>query len=368
MTFLLAIATFCIVTVGLSLLLVLASKALQDYGACSVDINDGQEVLELGEGGTDLLSALSAGKIFIPSACGGQATCALCRVRVLEGGGPVLPTETPFLSRQEVRTDVRLACQVKVKSDMLVRIPEEYLHVQEYRSTVESVTQLTVDIYEIRLNLVEPSQLDFRPGQFIQILAPNPRGGDSVYRAYSLSNPRSEKDVVELVVRLIPDGICSTYLCKIVQPGDEVVFNGPFGEFMLDESPDSELVCVGGGSGIAPMKSLIQSLLEEWPDRTCSFFFGCRAVKDIFYYDIFDELAKKHPNFEFVYALSEMDEGDEWDGAKGFVHLSVDRMLEEDRKRQAFLCGPVPMVEATTQVLRAKGVKKRRIFFDDFGV
>lgn len=367
LTFIIAVATFTVIIVGLSVLLSLAASKLRNYGECAVDINDGEEEIEVQGGGT-LLAALIDNKIFIPSACGGQATCGVCKVRVLDGGGPVLPTESPFMSRQELRDQVRLSCQVKVKSDLAIRIPEDYLFVQEYRSEVESVTPLTHDISEIRLKLIEPDTIPFRAGQYIQIKAPNPKGGEPVYRAYSLSNPEHDNRVVELVVRLIPGGICSTYLCETIQPGDEVLLNGPFGEFYLSEDPNTELICVGGGSGMAPMKSLLLTLLQKQPERKCSLFFGCRAVKDIFYYEMFQKLAEEHPNFDVVYALSDLDEGDEWDGPTGFIHLSVDDMLDEETKKQAFLCGPPPMVNAVTGVLREKGVRKRDIFWDDFGI
>lgn len=367
MTFALAVLTFSTVVVGLSMLLNLASAKLQNYGTVAVDINDGEEQLSV-EGGPNLLSILNANKIFIPSGCGGQATCGLCKLKILDGGGPVLPTETPFLSRQEIREDVRLSCQVKVKTDMTIRIPEDYLHVQEYRGVVEHVEQKTYDIFDVRVKLIEPDTISFRAGQYIQMKAPDPKGREDIYRAYSLASAEYDSGAIELVVRLIPGGICSTYLCETIKPGDEVIFNGPFGEFVLSDDPESELVCVGGGSGMAPMKSLIFSVLEKDPNRTCSFFFGCRGVADIFYLEMFQELEKKHPNFSCVYALSALEEGEEWDGPKGFVHLSVDKDLPDNPKRQAFLCGPPLMVDAVTQVLRSKGVKKRNIFFDDFGI
>lgn len=367
MTFALAIVTFTVIVVGLSMLLNLAASKLQNYGQCVIDINDGEETLEV-EGGSTLLSSLVANKIFIPSACGGQGTCSYCKLRVLEGGGQILPTETPFMSRQELHNNTRLSCQVKVKNDLKIRVPEDYLTVQEFTAEVESVTQMTVDIFEIRLKLLEPTEINFRCSQYIQMKAPNPKGGEPVYRAYSVSGAESDKNHIELNVRWIPGGICSTYLCDTIKPGDQVQFNGPFGEFAMTDDPDTEIICVGGGSGMAPMKSIIQSKLEQNPDRKIAFFFGCRAVKDIFYYDMFEEMGRRYPNFRFVYALSQLDEGDQWDGPTGFVHLHVDKMLDETGKKQAFLCGPPMMVNAVTSVLREKGMKKRDIAYDDFGI
>ncbi|MFP4380320.1 MAG: NADH:ubiquinone reductase (Na(+)-transporting) subunit F [Candidatus Sumerlaeia bacterium] len=367
LTFIFAVLTFTAVVVGLSMLLNLAASKLQDYGTCQIDINDGEETLSV-EGGATLLSVLTANKIFIPSACGGQGTCSYCKLRVLDGGGPILPTETPFMTRQELRDQVRLSCQVKVKQDLKIRIPEDYLKVQEYKAEVVHVKQLTVDIYECRFKLIEPETIDFRQSQYIQMKAPNPKGGEPIFRAYSMSNAESDDHALELIVRHIPNGICSTYLTQTIQPGDIVEFNGPFGEFTITEDPSVEIICVGGGSGMAPMKSIILSQLEKEPERPIQLFFGCRAVKDIFYMDMFEKLKEKHPNFDFVYALSALDEGDEWDGPTGFIHLHIDKRLDEGAKRQTFLCGPPMMVEAATNVLRTKGVKKRDIMYDDFGI
>ncbi len=366
-TFLLAIAAFSIVVVGFSMLLELAASKLQDYGEVNIDINDGEKVLKTESGGT-LLSILGANKIFIPSACGGQGTCAYCKLQVLEGGGPVLPTETGYLSRQEKRDNVRLSCQVKVKNDLKLKVPEDYLEVKEYKANIVHVKQLTYDIYEVRMKLQDDEKLDFRASQYIQVKAPDPKTGGHVYRAYSLSNPETENGFAELIVRHIPGGICSTYLCKTVEEGEEIIFNGPFGEFDITEDPDTEIICVGGGSGMAPMKSIILSFLERQPERHVSFYFGCRAVKDIFYYDMFEELAKKYPNFRFTYALSQLDEGDEWEGPTGFVHLAVDEQVDDEGKKVAFLCGPPMMVNAVTTVLRYKSMRKREIFYDDFGI
>jgi Na+-transporting NADH:ubiquinone oxidoreductase subunit F len=367
MTIIFAILIFTIVVVGLSVLLNLASSKLQNYGVCVIDINDGEQTLNV-EGGATLLSTLVANKIFIPSACGGQGTCAYCKLRVLEGGGPILPTETPFMSRQELRENVRLSCQVKVKNDLKVRVPEDYLKVQEYKARVESVKKLTVDIYELRFQLIEPDTIPFRQSQYVQMKAPNPKGGEPIFRAYSMSNAEHDNKALELIVRHIPGGICSTYLTQTIQPGDIVEFNGPFGEFTITEDPNTEIICVGGGSGMAPMKSIILTQLEKNPERPIQLYFGCRAVKDIFYLDMFEEVARRNPNFRQIYALSALDEGDKWEGPTGFIHLHIDKNLDEGRRRQAFLCGPPRMVEAATNVLRAKGVKKREIMFDDFGI
>jgi len=345
--------------------LTFAEKVLINYGECKIDINRQERVLEV-EGGQSLLSALFENEIYVPSACGGKGSCGYCKVRVASGGGPVLPTETPYLTRREVRSGVRLACQVKVREDLEIVVPEEYLNVKMFSATVEDIHDLTYDIKEITFSLREPSEIEARPGQYIQIEAPAPDGVE--YRAYSISSPSYlVRDKVELNVRLIPGGIGSTYLHGL-QKGDAVTFTGPYGEFVLSEDPEVEVVCVGGGVGMAPIKNLVYSICTRWPDRSCFMFFGCRGTRDIFYYDEFRELAEKHPNFRAVYALSDpLEPGEPWDGETGFIHLAVDKYLKVDgTRRQAFMCGPPPMIEAVTRVLETKGLAPDDIFYDKF--
>ena len=363
MAYLLSIAVFGGLLVGLAALLTVAELLLVNYGECQIDINAGERVLEV-EGGQTLLSALYENSVFIPSACGGKGSCGHCKITVLSGGGPVLPTETPYLTRTEVRTGTRLACQVKVRENVVARIPEELLNVKQFAAVVSSSRAVTHDIKEITFALGEPAEIEQRPGQYVQIEAPSADG--PVFRAYSISSPAYESGKVELNVRLVPDGIGSTYLHGL-EEGDPVTFTGPYGEFRLNESPDVEIVCVGGGCGMAPMKNIIYSLYDRWPERSCWLFFGCRGPGDVFYLDEFRQLAKAHPNLKVVYALSDpMPPGETWDGETGFVHLSVDKFLGQDIKRQAFLCGPPPMIDAVTEVLRNKGLGPADIFYDKF--
>ena len=358
-----AIAIFGGLLVVLALLLTVSEKLLVNYGICQVDINAGERQLEV-EGGQTLLSALIENEIYIPSACGGQGTCGYCKVTVLDGGGEVLPTETPMLSRKERRGGVRLACQVKIRQDMVMKVPEEMLNVKLFSATVASTREMTHDIKEIRFSLIEPAEISQKPGHYVQVQAPSPDG--PVWRAYSISSAVYEKDSVELNVRIVPGGIGSTYLHNL-EVGDPVSFTGPYGEFHLNEDPEVELVCVGGGCGMAPMKNIIYSIYDRWPDRTLWLFFGCRTTRDIFYLEEYQDLAKKHPNFHVIYALSdELGPEEQWDGETGFIHLSCDKYLEPDVARQAFLCGPPPMIEAVTTVLKEKGIADEDIFYDEF--
>jgi len=348
----------------LSAWLMISERFLVNYGICKLDINAGEKPLEV-NGGQTLLASLYANDIFIPSACGGKGTCGFCKITVTEGGGPVLPTETPYLTRKEVRSGLRLACQVKIREDIYVRIPEELLNIKMFSATVESTVDLTYDIKEIRFKLIEPDEISFGFGQYVQIQAPSPEG--PVFRAYSISSPIYDKNIVELSVRLIPGGVASTYLHNL-QVGDPVNFTGPYGDFILNEDPSVELVCVGGGVGMAPMNNIIYSIYDRWPNKPCWLFFGCRTTRDIFYLKKFQELSKKYPAFHVVYALSDqLGEDEKWDGETGFVHLSVDKHLSDSVPRQAFLCGPPLMIDAVTKVLLGKGLSNEQIFFDDFG-
>lgn len=363
MIYLLSIAVFAVLLGVMAGLLIVAERFLLNYGICEISVNAGEEVLEV-EGGQSLLDALNANEIYIPSACGGQGTCGYCKVTVLGGGGEVLPTELPMLDRTERRSGVRLACQVKVREAMEIRIPEDILNVQLFQARVEHTRQLTPDIKEIRLALEEPAEITQRPGQYVQIQAPSPEG--PVWRAYSISSPVSETRAVELVVRLVPGGFGSTYLHNL-QVGDPVTFTGPFGEFELEEDPETDIVCVAGGCGMAPVKDIVETVAERWPGRETWLFFGCRTGEDAFYRERFKALQEQFPGLHVVYALSEPGPEDaDWDGETGFIHLSVDKHLDRGGQRQAFLCGPPPMIEAVTRVLHGKGLADKDIFYDEF--
>jgi len=362
MTYLYAIVVMSIVGGLLSALLLIANRFLANYGPCEIKVNE-EEPFTI-EGGCTLLEALYEQRIFIPSACGGQGTCGFCKVQILDGGGPVLPTELPFLTRHEIDEHTRLACQVKVKEPLRVHVREDYLNVQEFKAVVTAARMLTHDTREIRLRLVEPEEIDFKPGQYVQVQVPGQ--SPPVYRAYSVSSPPHEKNDIELVVRLIPGGLGSTYLHN-VQVDDEVTFTGPYGEFILDEGADTEIICVGGGCGMAPMKSIIHYLYNRSPDRKCTLYFGARTTADLLYYEEFSELAKDLPNFRVHFALSEPGEQDaDWGGETGFIHLSVAKHCPEAGPRQAFLCGPEPMIDATMKVLQDKELAEDQVFYDKF--
>lgn len=348
----------------LSVVLILAERVLVNYGQCKIEINGGEKELVV-QGGQTLLSVLYSNKVFIPSACGGKGSCGLCKIAVRRGGGHVLPTELPYLSRNELDNNIRLACQVKVREDIEVAIPQEYLAVQEFEGEVVSAVSLTADIKEIRFKLLAPSELRQRAGQYIQIECPGDDG--PVYRAYSIASPPSESGEIEIIVRLVPNGVCSTYLHNL-QIGDIVTFTGPYGDYILDEDPAVEVVCIGGGAGIAPMKNVIYTIYERWPQRKCTLYFGCRNISDAIYLDFFKEFKKFHPAFDYKYSLSSAPGPEaKWEGETGFVHLSVEKHMKQNANCVAFLCGPPLMIEAVTKTLQDKGLPEEKIFFDDFG-
>ena len=359
--YLLAIGVLCGIGLTLSVLLVLAQLCLTEYGECTINVNDDEEFVV--DGGCSLLDALYANEIYIPSACGGQGTCGYCTVKVLSGGGPVLPTELPHLSRPEQRMGMRLACQVKVREDMGLWVKPEYLEVEQFDARVKSARMLTPDTRELDIDLLEPEEINFSPGQYVQVSVPTSEG--PVIRAYSIATEPEVKDWLRLVVRLIPGGIGSTYLHDI-EEGEELTFTGPYGEYQLSKDPETEIVCVAGGCGMAPIRSIARHIANNWPERKCYVFFGARGKKDLFYDDEFNELAQEYPGIEFYPALSDPDPDDQWEGETGFIHTAVDKHLEPGKKREAFLCGPPPMIEATTEVLHEKGLKDHQIYYDEF--
>ncbi|HUU43518.1 MAG TPA: 2Fe-2S iron-sulfur cluster binding domain-containing protein [Planctomycetota bacterium] len=349
----------------LAVLLLIAERYLVNYGTCTIDINGGDRKLEI-KGGRTLLASLMAEGIFIPSACGGRGTCAYCKLKVTAGGGPVVPTEVPLLSQEEIADDVRLSCQVKVRNDVAIGVPEELFLVREYTGVVEKITDLTHDMKGLRIRLVEPDTIEFETGRYIQLETPaygdNP---EAVYRAYSIASPPSEQHAIELIIRLVPEGICTTWVFTILKEGDGVRFNGPYGKFGLTDT-EREMVWIAGGSGLAPFRGMIRHLKEKKIARKCTFFFGALAKRDLFLVDELHALEKEMKNFRFIPALSEPADDDHWDGETGLITEVVDRNTDDLSEAECYLCGSGGMIKASIKVLEAKGAKKERIYYDAF--
>lgn len=358
---------------ALSLVLVLSEKYLADYGTCQVNINHDPEVSFSCDGGKNLLMALADQKIFIPSACGGQGTCGYCKVQINEGGGPVLPTEKGLLSRSDIRQNIRLSCQLKVKKDMELYIPDELLAVQEFKCRVEKIKSLSHDTKQVRFQLLEPDTIEFKPGQYCQLSVPQdyllkrtPPIFEPTFRAYSIASTPSESNIVELIIRHVPNGVCTTWVHTIMKEGDEVMMTGPYGDFYLREKTDCPIVCVGGGSGVAPVRSIVKYLFGKDSKRQVYCFIGQRAVKDLYWHDVNVQRAKDHDNFIYTPSLSGLDNGDEWEGETDFIHLVIDRMIEDASEMECYLCGPPIMIDAVTETLQAKGLQADKSYFDKF--
>ncbi len=355
----------CALTTSLSVLLLVAERVLVNYGQCKIDINDGEKAVEVKGGGT-LLSSLKSNGVYLASACGGRGTCAYCKCEIHDGGGPVGPTEEPLLTADEINKNVRIACQVKVREDMKIHVPEELLAVKQYTARVERIRDLTHDIKELRLALIDPESIKFKAGRYVQLEAPayddNP---EAVQRAYSISSVPSETDHVELIVRLVPGGICTTYVFEHLKEGDDVTFTGPFGEFEINES-DKPMVWIAGGSGMAPFWSMVRHLKEVGNSRPVKYFFGAVQRRDLFFVEELRELAKELDWFEYYPALSAPAEEDNWDGDVGLITEVVDKHVEQGTEAEGYLCGSPGMCDAACKVLNAKGITNDRIFFDKF--
>ncbi|UCE06292.1 MAG: 2Fe-2S iron-sulfur cluster binding domain-containing protein [bacterium] len=364
---LIATASMAGISTLLSILLVIAERYLANYGDCKVTINDEKEFVV--KGGSSLLSSLSSQKIFLPSACGGRGTCAYCKCKVLEGIGAILPTEEPLLSPEERENNIRLSCQIKVKQDMKIEIPEELFNIKEFKTRVAFIKDLTHDIKLIRFDLIEPNEIKFKAGQYVQLeIQPYNDVQEVIQRAYSMSSPAYEKNYVELMIRLVPEGICTTWVFKHLKEGDTVRIIGPMGDFHLHDG-NGEIIMVAGGSGMAPMVSLLADMAKNKIIRKTTYFFGALAKKDMFYLNEMEEFEKQIPNFKFVPALSAPQPDDEWDGEVGLITAPLENYLKkiDNAKTQGYLCGSPGMINACVAIMKKYGIASERIFFDPFG-
>ena len=345
-------------------LLVLVRRYVIRYGEVQITINDEAPITV--EGGTSLLAALTDRKIFIPSACGGRGTCAYCKVKVLDGGGPISPTETPLLTPEELADGTRLSCQVKLREPIRIAIPAELLAVKEYEARVESIVDLTYDIKRFRFRLVDPERIEFIPGQYVQLFTPTYKGNnEEVYRAYSIASDPADRTAIDLIIRRVPNGICTTYCFDHLKEGDAVRFNGPYGEFHLSAT-DAEIVFIAGGSGMAPIECLLHHMRNTGTTRKATYFFGGNTPRDMFMAEAMARFERDLPNFTYNPVVARPEEGDGWRGETGLVTEVVDRFLGADSTAEAYLCGSPGMIDASVKVLQAHGITDERIFYDKF--
>jgi Na+-transporting NADH:ubiquinone oxidoreductase subunit F len=349
----------------LAIFLEIAHAYLGDYGESHILINQEKDLLV--KGGNSLLYSLMDEGIFIPSACGGKGTCAYCKVKVLEGGGPVLPTETPYLSQEELSDHTRLSCQVKIRNDISIEIPEELFLVREYKVKVDTIEDLTPDIKGLHLTVLTPEEgISFKPGQYVQLQIPQYKlTKGSEYRAYSISSSSEEHHKVELIITRVPEGAVSTYAHDYLKVGDELLIQGPFGDFFLRES-ERDILLIGTGSGLAPLKSILHQIHRQQIQRMTTLLFGARTRKDLYYYEELKSLERQIAHFTFTPILSRPTEEDKWDGEQGRVTNLIEKDVPEGAPIDAYICGSPAMVQSCVDLLKEKGISEERILFDKF--
>jgi Na+-transporting NADH:ubiquinone oxidoreductase subunit F len=382
-----------------------AKKLLVASGDVTITINH-QKTIKVPAGGK-LLGALAANKLFVSSACGGGGTCAQCKVKVLSGGGDLLPTEKGHINKAMAREGVRLSCQVAVKQDMEIEVPHEVFETKKWQCEVISNDNVATFIKQLTLRLPPGEEVDFKAGGYIQIEVPphtveyknfavqpefhedwdkfnvwryKSTVKETTIRAYSMANWPGEKGIIMLNVRIAtppprapegtPPGKVSSYIFNL-KPGDKVTISGPYGEFFIKDT-NAEMVYIGGGAGMAPLRSHIFQLLKgQNSQRKISYWYGGRSVRELFYVDEFRELERKHPNFKFNIALSDPLPQDNWTGYKGFIHQVLhDEYLSKHpapEDIEYYICGPPMMLQAVQKMLDQLGVEKENIAFDDFG-
>lgn len=407
-----SVVVFLSFNVLLVYIILVAKSKLTPSGLVKITINGGEQ-LET-EAGSTLLTTLSQKKIFLPSACGGGGTCAMCKCQVLSGGGEILTTEVPYFTRKEQQTNWRLGCQVKVKQDMEIVIPEEVMGIKKWECEVVSNGNVATYIKELVVKLPEGEFLDFQSGCYIQLDVPvceidfkndlfkiddrfkddydkyriwdlKMKNPEPIFRAYSMANHPAEGNIIMLNIRLatppfdrkkggfmdVNPGICSSYVFSL-KPGDKVMMAGPFGDFHIKKTK-KEMIYIGGGAGMAPLRSHLFHLFhtEKEKERKVTFWYGGRSSREVFYTDHFRDIEKDFPNFTYNIALSEPLPEDNWTGYTGFIHqVLYDNYLKEHpapEDVEYYLCGPPMMNAAVFRMLDDLGVPPENIAFDDFG-
>ena len=355
----------------LGALISITDKIVNNYGDLVIDINGGKRDLEI-KGGAPLLTTLAESGIFVPSACGGRGSCGACKVKVISDVGPHLPTETPYLEKDEIEENVRLSCQIKVKENLEIEIPDSLFNVREYEGTIASIKDVTHDIKEVLIQLPEGEEVNFECGQYGQIeVPPYEKVRGTTQRAYSMSSQPSNKNQLEYLIRLVPGGIVTTYVHDHLQEGQKMRVIAPFGDFNVKDT-GAAMICVAGGSGMAPFKSIFNHMIEtgEIETREIWYFFGARTQNDMYYLDWLWDLDKKYEKFNFVPALSEPQDGDAWQGATGLItEVLADYFttrIDREQDLEGYLCGSPGMLDACMAVMRKFEMQDEKIYFDKF--
>lgn len=402
---LLGVSMFTLIVLTLVVIILIAKSKLVNTGDVKIEINEESENEIVTPAGNKLLNTLGDNKIYLASACGGGGTCGQCKVKIFEGGGELLPTEEAHINKKQAKSGERLACQVSVKNDLKIEVPPEVFDVKEWTCEVVSNDNVATFIKELKLKLPEGEDVKFRAGGYIQIECPphqlsyrdfqigenfktdwdkfnlwqyESHVSDDTVRAYSMANYPEEQGVVMLNVRIAspppgsshPPGIMSSYIFNL-KKGDKVKISGPFGEFFAKET-DAEMVFIGGGAGMAPMRSHILDQLKRLKTkRKMSFWYGARSLKEMFYTEDFDILSEANENFNWHIALSEPQPEDQWSGYTGFIHqVLFDQYLKDHpapEDCEYYMCGPPMMNKAVIEMLLSLGVEEENIMLDDFG-
>ena len=362
--FFVTVLIISLIGAALALILVLCERYVVNYGPCKVTVNNDRE-LDI-QGGSPLLTVLRDEKIFIPSACGGRGTCGVCKCTVKTGGGAVLPTETPFLTKEEIADNVRLSCQVKVRNNIDIQIPEELFNVREYQSVCTEIEELTYDMRRFRFELKEPTTVKFTAGQFMQLLCPKYKGSsEEVYRAYSIASDPKEDNLIDLIIRRVPNGICTTWCLDILKEGDPVMLNGPYGDFRMSDT-DAPMVFVAGGSGMAPFVSILSHMRNIGSKRQAKYFFGGNTTKDLCMDEAMTEFENALEGFEFIPVVANPEEGSGWTGQTGLVTEAVQRSYKDLIGHEGYLCGSPGMIDAAAKVFTSMGMDEDKIYYDKF--
>ena len=406
-----AVVIFLALTLLLVVILLVAKARLMPAGNRRITIN-GERTVETPAGAT-LLASLASNKIFLPSACGGGGSCGMCRCRVLSGGGEILPTETGFFTRKQQQEHYRLACQVKVKNDLQIQVPQTILGIKKMECEVVSNRNVASFIKEFVVRVPEGEKFDFLPGSYVQIDVPRYdikftdmevddkfrdewdkykmwgltcRNDEETFRAYSMANYPAEGNIIMLNIRIatppfdrstgtwaagIKPGICSSYIFTR-KPGDKVTLSGPYGDFHIQDT-GREMIYIGGGAGMAPLRSHLMHLFRtlHTTDRKISYWYGARSRREIFYEEDFRAIERDFPNFKFNIALSDPQPEDNWTGYTGFIHqVLYDHYLKDHEAPEDieyYMCGPGPMSSAVKKMLWDLGVPSEMLMYDDFG-
>lgn len=343
-----------------TLLIIAVDKLVGGSTTKTITINKKNQIAVVGN--DTVLNTLSDHKINLPSSCAGKATCGTCKFRLITPHSEPRPTELPFLNKEERESGVRLSCQVKVADNMEIELAESLLSAGKFQTKVVHVEQLTHDIKLVRFELLDGKTVSFRPGQFVEIMIP----GFEESRAYSIASNPKHSNYIELIIRQVYKGVATTFVHKAMNVGDKITMIGPYGDFYLNEDSNREIIAIAGGSGMAPMKSIIEYLVDQDMPRKMTYFFGALQVRDLFYTEELKQIEKEYPNFKYVPALSKKADTDEWDGEEGLITEVLDRHMGDLSNVEAYLCGSAGMINACIAVLLKHGMKEENISFDKF--